>query len=156
MTARGAPRRKAQDRAIELRRIRADELLALAERIAAAPGRRELVDWLHQVAADDQAFIERRQRERQVERTMKPTELEAANGITWQRYAGICRANHRMMVSGRPTELWIRAVAHPTALRPYYVVLPGGEILERKFSLLVDAKAAAVAAWLAELAAEFN
>lgn len=75
--------------------------------------------------------------------------------IAWRRHPSPCRASHQAIVNGVASELWIIAVTHPTALRPYYVTLPGGRILERKFSHLVDAKAAAVEALL-ELTAEFS
>lgn len=69
---------------------------------------------------------------------------ERANRISWRRQPEICRASQQMLVAGAPNGLWIRAAPHPTALRPYYVVMPTGRILARKFARLVDAKAAAI------------
>lgn len=69
---------------------------------------------------------------------------ERANRITWRRQPSICRAHQQMLVDGAPNGLWIRAVGHPTALRPYYVVMPTGRILEQKFPRLVEAKSAAI------------
>lgn len=68
-----------------------------------------------------------------------------APGVSWERFPAICRADYAMLLDGRPTGFWVRACGHPTALRPYYVVSPTGEELERKFAHLVDAKAAAIA-----------
>lgn len=67
-------------------------------------------------------------------------------GVNWRRYTNVCRSDYAMTIDGAPNGLWIRAVSHPTALRPYYVVMPSGEMLQRKFSRLDDAKAAALAA----------
>jgi hypothetical protein len=69
---------------------------------------------------------------------------ERVNRITWRRQASICRAHQQMLVDGVPNGVWIRAVGHPTALRPYYVVMPTGRILEQKFPRLPEAKAAAI------------
>jgi hypothetical protein len=71
---------------------------------------------------------------------------EIERGVAWRRYPGPCRSSYQMTVDGFPNGLWIGAVSHPTALRPYYVKLPSGEVLQRKFSRLDDAKAAALAA----------
>lgn len=65
-------------------------------------------------------------------------------GIDWLRERTACRANYAMTEDGVATGWWVRDCGHPTALRPYYVVTPGGKILLRKFRLLVDAKAAAI------------
>lgn len=81
---------------------------------------------------------------------MKPAALETANGISWRIRRNVCRSDHQMLVNDVASDLWILAQPHPTALRPYCVVLPGGEILDRKFAHLVDAKAAAIAAQLAD------
>jgi hypothetical protein len=53
-------------------------------------------------------------------------------GIWWKRHPGLLRGHHEMF--------------DQTALRPYYVEMPNGLMLERKFRLLDEAKAAAIAA----------
>jgi hypothetical protein len=68
-------------------------------------------------------------------------------GISWQRYKMPCRSEHQLLVDEKPTSFFVAAAQHPTCLRPYCVEWPTGEISERKYSLLVDAKAAAIAAW---------
>lgn len=73
---------------------------------------------------------------------------EIANDITWRRHPTPCRAHQEMLISGLSTGTWICAVTHPTALRPYYIVMPDGRELERKFARLEDAKPAALNAWL--------
>ncbi|UEM08256.1 hypothetical protein J4G43_025885 [Bradyrhizobium barranii subsp. barranii] len=69
---------------------------------------------------------------------------ERINRITWRRHPSVCRAHQQMLVAGAPNGLWIRGISHPTALRPYYVVMPDGQTLDRKFARLVDAKAEAI------------
>jgi hypothetical protein len=69
---------------------------------------------------------------------------ERINRISWRRQTSICRAHQQMLVGGAPNGLWIRAIPHPTALRPYYVVMPTGRILAQKFPRLVEAKTAAI------------
>jgi hypothetical protein len=71
----------------------------------------------------------------------------APRGVTWRRHPwGVYFAHHQMLRDGEPTGTWVRHCGHPTALRPYYVVLPTGEVLERKFRLLADAKQAGITA----------
>lgn len=77
---------------------------------------------------------------------MKMTDGDRA-ALSWRRVPGICRANHVMLIAGRTTGFWIHAVQHPTAIRPYEVVLPNGDAMDRKFHLLADAKAACIAAF---------
>jgi hypothetical protein len=68
-------------------------------------------------------------------------------GLEWERHKNVCRASYELQVDGTPIGLRVCAVQHPTAIRPYYVQLPNGLILERKFSKLIDAQAAAIAAY---------
>lgn len=77
---------------------------------------------------------------------MKMTDGDRA-ALSWQRVPGIVRAHHVMLIAGRKTGFWIHAVQHPTAIRPYEVVRPNGEALRRKFHLLIEAKAACIAAF---------
>jgi hypothetical protein len=70
----------------------------------------------------------------------------AEPGISWKRYPQLVRAEYEMLVGGEPNGVWICCCGHQTALRPYYVVMPNGQLLERKFRLLDEAKAAAIAA----------
>jgi hypothetical protein len=67
-------------------------------------------------------------------------------GIGWRRYPNICRADHEMTIDGVPNGVWVRDCGHPTANRPYYVVLADGTILDRKFTHVAHAKAAAAMA----------
>jgi hypothetical protein len=68
----------------------------------------------------------------------------AKTGIIWKRHPKCySQADYEMLDNGEPTGWWVRHCGHPTALRPYYVLSPAGEVSERKFSLLVDAKGAA-------------
>lgn len=66
--------------------------------------------------------------------------------IEWTRHPAIVGAWYEMTVDGTPTGFWVKHCGHQTAIRPYYVELPCGDILDRKYSHLADAKAAAVAA----------
>jgi hypothetical protein len=72
------------------------------------------------------------------------------HGVTWHRDPGplypTCGAIHHMLVGGEPNGAIVAHCGHPTALRPYYVSLPNGAVIERKFRLLADAKAAAIEA----------
>jgi hypothetical protein len=68
-------------------------------------------------------------------------------GNDWVRQKNICRSDYQLSVDNKPTGFWVRAAQHPTALRPYYVLTPRGEVLDRKFAHLDDAKAAAIAAY---------
>ena len=70
----------------------------------------------------------------------------AGVGIWWKRHPGLLRGHHEMFDGSKPTGIWIRDCGHQTALRPYYVEMPNGLMLERKFRLLDEAKAAAIAA----------
>lgn len=78
----------------------------------------------------------------------------ADRAVSWRRVPGITRAHHEMLVGGAPTGVWVRCCGHPTALRPYYLAGPGGMLVERKFALLAEAKAAIVA--LVEAAGGFE
>lgn len=68
-------------------------------------------------------------------------------GISWRRYPTPCRANHEMRVFGVPTGFWVRDCGHQTALRPYYIELPSGRTMRRKFKFLDEAKATATELW---------
>lgn len=68
-------------------------------------------------------------------------------GLDWDRYPGPCGADYALTLDGAPTGIWVRHCNHPTALRPYFVQLPGGAILDRKHARAVEAKASAVAAF---------
>ncbi|WP_407146303.1 hypothetical protein [Bradyrhizobium sp. ORS 86] len=77
---------------------------------------------------------------------------EDINGFSWRHHPNVCRSDQELLISGIPTGVWIEAQQHPTALRPYCIVMGDGRILERKYSRLEDAKPAAIAALLADLA----
>jgi hypothetical protein len=64
---------------------------------------------------------------------------------SWQREAGICRASHQLLAGGEETRCWIRAAQHPTAVRPYQVMMADGHVVERKFARLVDAQEVLIA-----------
>lgn len=71
--------------------------------------------------------------------------IPAPRGIGWNRYPTACRADHEMTVDGVPNGIWVRDCGHPTANRPYYIVLPDHSIVDRKYRAVADAKAAAIA-----------
>lgn len=66
-----------------------------------------------------------------------------ARGVTWQRHPMPPFTNYEMLNDGIPNGVWIRHCGHQTALRPYYVVAPNDDIIERKFRRLEEAKLAA-------------
>ncbi len=66
--------------------------------------------------------------------------------VGWERHAAAVGAHYELMIDGKATNNWVKHCGHPTALRPYYVRLADGRVLERKHRLLDDAKAAAIAA----------
>jgi hypothetical protein len=70
----------------------------------------------------------------------------AKPGISWKRYPQVVHVDYEMFVGNEPNGVWICGCGHQTALRPYYIVMPNGQMLERKFRLLNEAKAAAIAA----------
>lgn len=67
--------------------------------------------------------------------------------IEWRRYAKVVGANYEIIADGVDTGTFVCHCGHPTALRPYYVQMADGRILDRKFHRLTVAKAAAIEAF---------
>jgi len=74
-----------------------------------------------------------------------------APALTWERRnfsssSAIHRMHHRREYTG-----WqVRHSGHRMTRRPYYIVRPDGAVIDRKFGLLDEAKAAAVDCWQAQ------